>query len=571
MAADPTGGDHPSGLDQLSRPPSGTSTDSIPQANANAEMEQEQHDAVPPSVDALRADPDPLQVFRALCEAIALRYRAGDIEHHSYAADEMYAIAIHNGIVKLIGEDAVQAIMGEAFKRYPCTHRPHPSVRASEPIANSEDWLAVEFTARHRENWRYVAQWGWLEWDGVRWQRDRTLRAVDLARDVCVHAASVANSERTRLRLSSASAVGATVALARTDRAHAVTTDIWDADPWTLNTPGGTLDLRNGKLRSHERTDYCTKVTAATPRGICPTWLAFLQKIMNGDDDVVAYWQRVCGYALTGLTLDQVMFFLYGAGGNGKTVTTNIIGAVLGDYSVVAPTDMLMATRTEQHPTDIAGLRGVRLAIATETEQGRRWAEAKVKKLTGGDKLTARFMRQDFFEFVPTHKLLVSGNHKPGLRSFDEAIRRRLHLIPFNVTIPPSERDTKLTEKLLAERDGILRWAVEGCLAWQRVGLQPPATVRAATDSYFEGADAVGRWLDECVELDPQCRTTTTRLLFKSWSGWCERNGEPAGTTTTFGEALNKRGFDKWKSKHERGYAGLRLADTGDYNNSALV
>src|SRR5262249_8363987 len=383
--------------------------------------------------------------------------------------------------------------------------------------------------------------------------------------DVCAQAGSIANNERTRLRLSSAAAVTATVSLARADRAHAATTDIWDADPWTLNTPGGTLDLRTGKLRPHERSDYCTKMTAATPRGTCATWLAFLQQIMNGDGELVSYWQRVCGYALTGLTLEQVLFFLYGAGGNGKTVTTNTIGAVLGDYCVIAPTDMLMATRTEQHPTDIASLRGARLAIATETEQGRKWAEAKVKKLTGGDKLTARFMRQDFFEFVPTHKLLVSGNNKPGLRSVDEAIRRRLHLIPFNVTIPPSERDTKLSEKLFTERDGILRWMVEGCLSWQRFGLQPPAAVRAATESYFESADAVGRWLEECVELDPQCRTTTTKVLFKSWSGWCERNGEPIGTTTTFGEALNKRGFDSGNpsmSAGTGGYAWLRSIRT---------
>ena len=206
------------------------------------------------------------------------------------------------------------------------------------------------------------------------------------------------------------------------------------------------------------------------------------------------------GYCLTGVTSEHALFFLYGTGANGKSVFVSTLAAILGDYATIAAMDMFMATTGDRHPTDMAGLRGARMVSSIETEQGRRWAESKLKALTGGDRITARFMRQDFFEFTPQFKLLVAGNHKPAIRNVDEAMRRRLHMIPFTVTIPPAKRDQRLQDRLLAERDGILAWAVQGCLEWQRVGLRPPAAVKAATDEYFEAEDALGRWMAEgCV------------------------------------------------------------------------
>jgi len=195
---------------------------------------------------------------------------------------------------------------------------------------------------------------------------------------------------------------------------------------------------------------------------------------------------------------------------------------------------------------------------ATETEEGRRWAESRIKTLTGGDKVTARFMRQDYFEYLPSFKLFVAGNHKPGLRSVDEAIRRRLHLVHFAVTIPAERRDQKLAEKLKTEWPGILRWAVAGCLEWQRGGLQMPAAVREATDAYLEGEDAVSAWLDERCERDKSAWESSA-ALFASWSQWAVDAGEPPGSAKGFGQKLETRGFTPSRLKKGRGYAGIRL------------
>jgi putative DNA primase/helicase len=227
------------------------------------------------------------------------------------------------------------------------------------------------------------------------------------------------------------------------------------------------------------------------PGGDCPRWLQFLDEITAGDTELQAYLRRVAGYCLTGITTEHVLFFCYGTGANGKSVFVNTLAGIWGDYAVVAPMETFTASKTDHHPTDLAMLRGARLVIAHETEAGRRWAESKIKTLTGGDRVAARFMRQDFFEFVRQFKLLIAGNHKPGLRGVDEAIRRRLHLIPFNVTIPESQRDPQLFDKLKPEWGGILQWAVDGCLEWQRTGLAPPAAVRKAIADYL-ASDAAG-------------------------------------------------------------------------------
>ena len=254
------------------------------------------------------------------------------------------------------------------------------------------------------------------------------------------------------------------------------------------------------------------------------------------------------------------MFFLYGTGANGKSVFVNTLATILGDYAANAPMDTFMETRTDRHPTDMAGLRGARFVAAIETEQGRRWAESKVKSLTGGDKISARFMRQDFFEFFPQFKLFVAGNHKPAIRNIDEAMKRRLHLIPFTITVPPERRDKHLQQKLLAERDGILAWAVQGCLDWQRLGrLDPPQQVVEATEEYFEAEDALGRWLDERCVLDANAKSLTSEL-FADWKQWAESAGEFAGSQKRFADLLLTRGVEKWRNTVGlRGFRGVGL------------
>jgi putative DNA primase/helicase len=221
---------------------------------------------------------------------------------------------------------------------------------------------------------------------------------------------------------------------------------------------------------------------------------------------------------------------------------------------------MFMDSRSDRHPTDMAGLRGSRFVSAIETEQGRRWAESKIKNLTGGDKVSARFMRQDFFEFQPQFKLFVAGNHKPTIRNVDEAMRRRLHLIPFSKTIPAEKRDPHLLQKLLAEKDAILAWLIEGCLAWQRLGkLDPPPEVVDATNQYFEAEDAVGRWLEERCTREANGKSLTAEL-FADWKQWAESAGEFVGSQKRFSELLITRGIEKWRnSAGLRGFVGIAL------------
>jgi len=196
------------------------------------------------------------------------------------------------------------------------------------------------------------------------------------------------------------------------------------------------VELRTRTVRSARPSDYSTKCAAATPKGECPQWKAFLARVTGGDEDLQAYLQRVTGYCLTGITTEHVLFFLYGTGANGKSVFVDTLLGIWGDYAVIAPMETFMETNGTRHPTELAHLYGARLAVAHETEAGRCWAEAKIKSLTGGDKITARYMRGDFFDFTPKFKLMIVGNHKPSLPSVDEAIRRRFHLVHFTVTIP---------------------------------------------------------------------------------------------------------------------------------------
>ena len=431
------------------------------------------------------------------------------------------------------------------------------------PPEYSDDALALGFADLHTNDLRYVAVWGrWLMWDGMRWRFDDTLVAYSLVRKICRAAAAQCNRERIAPALASAKTVAAVATLARSDRRLAATVDQWDTDTWSLNTPDGVIDLRSGKLRVHRVVDYMTKVTTVSPdrNTATPIWFAFLKTITKGDDDLIAFMQRMTGYALTGSTKEHALFFLHGIGANGKSTFINAITGIIGGYHTTAPIENFTASTQERHPTDLAGLRGARLVTAIETEEGRKWAESKIKALTGGDRIAARFMRQDFFQYVPSFKLLIAGNHKPGLRSVDEAMRRRFNLIPFAVTIPPDERDQQIGDKLKAEWPGILAWMIDGCIAWQREGLKPPAAVTAATDAYLESQDAITAWIDDQCDRNPNA-WERSKILFASWKIWAERSGEICGDTKTFRDRLEARGiFHKLEPGTKRArYQGLAI------------
>jgi len=433
-------------------------------------------------------------------------------------------------------------------------------VEEPRPPAFTDEALALRFAERHEHDLRYVAGWGkWLRYDGKRWQFDETLYAFDLARKICREAAAECNKSKIAAGVASAKTVAAVERLAKADRRLAATISQWDADPWLLNTPDGTIDLRTGKRREHRREDYLTKPAATGPSTAdCPLWRAHLYRVLDGDAELIAYVQRVLGYCLTGSTKEHALFFGYGTGANGKGVTINTASGILCEYAQSAAVETFTASHTDRHPTELAALRGARLVTVAETEEGRRWAESRIKGLTGGDPIRARFMRQDEFEFQPQLKLLISGNHKPGLRSVDEAFRRRFHLIPFTVTIPADERDPDLTEKLKAEWPAILGWMVEGCLEWQRSkGLNQPAAVRNATSAYLEAQDALAAWIEECCEHKPGAFATRT-ALFDSWSKWATTAGEHIGTRSRFIDALEARGFEHARTAG-RGFKGLRI------------
>lgn len=439
--------------------------------------------------------------------------------------------------------------------------RPGEAVAADDRTApaHSEDALAEAFSRRHAADWRHVAHWGrWLGWTGTVWRIDETRAVRQLVRLVCREAALAVDRPREARRLASAATIAAVERIARSDPRHAASVDEWDPDPQSLNTPGGVIDLRTGSLRPHDRADRMTAIAGASPRGDCPAWRRFLAEITAGDRELIAYLGRVAGYCLTGLTVEHVLFFLHGDGGNGKSVFVNVLSAILGDYAATAPLDTFLPARGERHPTDLAGLRGARLVSVVETEAGRSWAESKLKAVTGGDTIKARFMRQDFFAFRPQFKLIVVGNHKPAIRSIDAAMRRRLHLVPFTVAIPPERRDLQLLDRLLAERDGILAWALDGLAQWQRVGLAPPPAVTRASRDYFEEEDAVGDWLAERCVLDAGAFTSST-ALFVDWKVWAEMSGEPVQTKNRLGRELNRRGFAADRANGCRGFRGLRL------------
>ncbi|MEN9726667.1 MAG: hypothetical protein RL434_1033 [Pseudomonadota bacterium] len=396
----------------------------------------------------------------------------------------------------------------------------------------------------------------WYEWDGKCWGEERTLRIFDRIR-AFLRDRSDPGSQR---RLGSAATVAAVEKLARSDRRCATLPEAFDSDPFLLNTGSGIVDLRTGEVRPHNPRALMSKITPARVGGPCPRWREFLKQVTDGDDQLAAYLQRFAGYALTGLTCEHALFFFYGTGGNGKGVFLNTLTGVMDGYAAVAAMETFTESRGDRHPTELAMLQGARLVVSQETELGRAWAESRIKSLTGGDPISARWMRGDFFTFRPHFKLAIAGNHKPTLKTVDEAMRRRLHLIPFTVTVPPGERDPMLPQALMTEAGGILEWMIEGCIAWQDGGLRPPSRVLEATRDYFEGQDAFQMWFEDSCESAPS-GWELPGALFASWKAWADKASEPVGTQRSFGDRLEAAGFPRARSNGIRMHRGLHLRE----------
>ena len=433
--------------------------------------------------------------------------------------------------------------------------RPSPAAMELEP---TEDAVAQAFALRYRQTLRYDHTSGlWHEWDGASWRPERTRLAFEWARKLCREVADAKDYNfGIRSTLAKAVTAGAVERFAQSDRAFAVTSEIWDADPYLLGTPGGTLDLRTGAVRRASSNDFITRLTAVAPAetAACPRWLAFLDDATGGDADLIRFLRSWCGYALTGTVQEHALLFIYGPGGNGKSVFLNTISNLLGDYAKVAAMETFTAASGDRHPTDLAMLAGARMVSVSETEEGAPWAETRIKQLTGGDPISARFMRRDFFTYLPAFKLTIVGNHQPQLRNVDDAARRRFNVVPF--TRKPAQPDRDLEAKLRAEWPAILRWSIDGALEWQRAGLVRPTAVKAATADYFSEQDSVAQWLEEQCETGGRHLSETVGALFESWRTFALANGEKPGTAKWISQTLARHGFEA--VKNTPGFPGRR-------------
>jgi putative DNA primase/helicase len=432
-------------------------------------------------------------------------------------------------------------------------------------LGNSE-----RFVADHGGGVRYCYPWAsWLVWTGARWERDETGKAQRLAKETVraiYREASEAEDEDRRKALAkhaarseSADKIRAMLELAKSE--VPVSPDELDDAPLLLNAKNGTVNLRTGELREHRREDLITKMAPVEyyPDARAPLWAATLERCLPSEE-LRRFFKKLCGYAMSGDVSEHVLPVLYGTGANGKSTILNALLSIAGDYGMQAAPDLLVAKKGS-HPTELADLFGMRFVASIEVEDGSRLAESLVKQLTGGDKVRARRMRQDFWQFDPTHKVFMAANHKPEVRGTDLGIWRRIRLIPFTETIAPADQDKQLPEKLRAELSGILAWAVEGCIEWQREGLQAPAEVRKATGAYRSEMDVIGAFLaDECEIGDGY--KAPFKAVYERYSEWCAEGGERPETGRKFNARLKERGRFEGRRSGPGGsneWHGLRL------------
>ena len=472
-----------------------------------------------------------------------------------------------NDDLKRFGIDGIDPLAGN-------TTRPAPP-KGGYPL--TELGNAERLAHRHGADLRYCARWNqWLAWDGARWDSGNPLevdrRAAAVAREIRIVEAAKVKSEEYRekveawgYRSESSKVLSATVKLARALREVEIRPDQLDADPWALTAHNGTIDLRTGRLVPSSRAALATKMSpvAYDPHAQCPQWLKFLDEIMAGSQALVGFLRRAVGYSLTGSTREHAFFILHGAKGrNGKGTFVGTIQALLGDYSGTVDRRILVDRAKDAHPADLASLLGMRFAATSEADETAHLSHDTVKAIVSEDRIAARRMGQDWFEFVPSHKLWYSVNDAPRIKADDSALLARIKLVPF---LQPylGREDRELPGKLLAELPGILRWAVEGCLEWQRIGLAAPPEVTASVEKLRVANDDIGRFLDEECEVDPGARVTK-KALYHAYKAWADENGvQHPLSAKTLGARLEKKGIGEVKSTGTEYRLGIRLRNGG--------
>ena len=431
---------------------------------------------------------------------------------------------------------------------------------------------AERLVRRHGQNIRYNYDSGkWLFWDGIRWTEavkgeiqqfaKETIRAIpeeagttddDHRKAILKHA----------LRSESDVRLQAMIKLAQSE--VPLEQGELDRNEWILNTLSGSIDLRTGKLKPHNRSDFISKLAPVgyDPDAQYPVWTSFLNEIFDRNAELITFVQRAVGYSLTGDTSEQCLFILYGSGANGKSTFIETVRALLGDYARQADSSAFLVRRNDTATNDLARLSGARFVSASETGVGRSFNEVIIKQLTGGEPITARFLYGEFFEFLPVLKIWMATNHKPTIKGTDDGIWRRIRLIPFNVTIPQNRQDPRLIAKLQDELPGILNWALKGCLAWQTERLSEPDAVANSTADYRQEQDQLGPFFDDCCAFDESSEVMTADL-WTAYKTWCESSGEKPVNTKTMAAGLRSRGCQSGRDSNGRLWKGLALKKQG--------
>jgi putative DNA primase/helicase len=433
-------------------------------------------------------------------------------------------------------------------------------------VSNGVDWEVVASCTEMENAERFLNYFfeeilfchnrkNWLTYSGKIWEEDNIGKIYERAKSIMrgMKTEAIANQSTGLLKFSmqseSLSKINNTLGLASTDPRVAVTASKFDKENWLFNCDNGTIDLTSGFLKAHDREDYFTKITSVAfdVNATCPLWLKFLYQIMDNKPHMVSYLQRIIGYSMAGTTSEQVVFFLYGSGANGKSTFISAINKIFGDYALHTSFDTFSQQSGSSIRNDLARLDGARFVTASEIERGKHLSEVTIKDICGGEAITARFLHQEYFTFYPVCTVFMSGNHQPVIKSTDDGIWRRIHLVPFNVSIPENQRDKSLLQKLENELPGILNWAVQGCLSWQKVGLKPPAEVVNATKAYRSDMDILADFLDDCCMIGPVYKVTKGDV-YNEYTTWCLMNSDKAVSKKAFGRMLMDRGFGDKKS-----------------------
>lgn len=428
------------------------------------------------------------------------------------------------------------------------------------------------FIKAYSEKVRYCISWNkFLIWNGTCWQIDtrgrveemcvdfihkmyRALRSIDDLQLKIIFEKHLVRSENYRR-------IQGMVGLLKMSKDIKVEDFEMDKDHLLFNTQTQTINLRTGKIRDPSNKDLITNKSnfVFQKDAMCPTWNLFLQQIFNNDNDLIRFVQKAMGYALSGDVSEQCLFILWGTGANGKSTFLNVLHHLFGDYARSTMIETFMKKNSEQS-NDLARLKGARLVTTSEIEQGKPLSESLIKTVTGEDELTARFLYGEYFSFKPTFKIFMATNHKPKIRGADNGIWRRIKMIPFTVTIPPEQRDKKLTEKLIAENSGILNWLIKGYAMWKKEGLEEPDAVRQANEEYRMDMDAVGTFVTDCFEIDASLKWRLhTKILYETYMKWCVKNNEKIMSQKWLALRMQEKGFKRIATNGQRMWLGLVL------------